>query len=517
MNWLIRLADKASFLKQKYLTFALKKLLPTMPPDSPQNNKELEVEKRLVQTIDHAMQLSKKYAEWYLYQALLDIEAGGALLSGFNFGQVRDWLQRGNGMIPSLKTTPEEVMAMSNQWHTELAARETQYQTHNVIATLSDDFQLVEVSAEDAQAEGYHMGHCVGSYCDEIKSGNLRIFSLRDAKNDPHVTIEAEPVYSKKDGKSMGALSINQMKGKENFPQPKYVKYVEEMLDALMKVSPITFDAEGWSDYTGFQEDPNFSNQRIRTMMENTPPEMSDELHESPIFKLYQLGKTPPNNEVLWEYLQTGDMDGSDVIQNNSSTLYDYIVRINKEHLEEEAKQLLERGEITEDEYEDFDGGEGITDNQRLQSLVNGLVEMFGQEEDEIRAYLMEEHEDDVIEHYIRYEYADEFPSYDDPYEQYSEWNRTFRREEAVESRKQHQERIVRILNEYNIVIPDNVSDDVWRRARYLPFEATDEQWATELQSSVNRRVQEQARIDQSWGRDPAVAEKNWLQRTGCV
>lgn len=41
--------------------------------------------------------------------------------------------------------------------------------------------------------EGDTMGHCVGGYCPEVISGEKRIFSLRDAKGEPHVTIEVAP------------------------------------------------------------------------------------------------------------------------------------------------------------------------------------------------------------------------------------------------------------------------------------------------------------------------------------
>jgi hypothetical protein len=47
---------------------------------------------------------------------------------------------------------------------------------------------------EDAlRYEGDTMGHCVGGYCDDVVSGRSRIFSLRDAKGEPHVTIETKP------------------------------------------------------------------------------------------------------------------------------------------------------------------------------------------------------------------------------------------------------------------------------------------------------------------------------------
>ena len=42
--------------------------------------------------------------------------------------------------------------------------------------------------------EGDTMGHCVGSYCDDVASGKSRIYTLRDKKNEPHVTIEVTPV-----------------------------------------------------------------------------------------------------------------------------------------------------------------------------------------------------------------------------------------------------------------------------------------------------------------------------------
>lgn len=41
--------------------------------------------------------------------------------------------------------------------------------------------------------EGNTMGHCVGGYCPDVLEGRKRIFSLRDAKGEPHVTIETQP------------------------------------------------------------------------------------------------------------------------------------------------------------------------------------------------------------------------------------------------------------------------------------------------------------------------------------
>lgn len=41
--------------------------------------------------------------------------------------------------------------------------------------------------------EGDAMGHCVGGYCSDVVRGDSAIYSLRDAKGEPHVTIETQP------------------------------------------------------------------------------------------------------------------------------------------------------------------------------------------------------------------------------------------------------------------------------------------------------------------------------------
>ena len=49
-------------------------------------------------------------------------------------------------------------------------------------------------SLEDAlKYEGETMGHCVGRYCPDVIEGRSRIYSLRDKKGQPHVTIEVAP------------------------------------------------------------------------------------------------------------------------------------------------------------------------------------------------------------------------------------------------------------------------------------------------------------------------------------
>lgn len=59
--------------------------------------------------------------------------------------------------------------------------------------THGDDESATEALRKQLKYEGDTMGHCVGGYCDDVTSGRTKIFSLRDAKGEPHVTVEVAP------------------------------------------------------------------------------------------------------------------------------------------------------------------------------------------------------------------------------------------------------------------------------------------------------------------------------------
>jgi len=72
--------------------------------------------------------------------------------------------------------------------------------------------------------EGDIMKNCVGGYCKDVVAGKRKIFSLRDAKGEPHVTIEVKPA-------SNGVHSIVQIKGKTNkAPAAKYLPAVQDFI-----------------------------------------------------------------------------------------------------------------------------------------------------------------------------------------------------------------------------------------------------------------------------------------------
>jgi hypothetical protein len=89
---------------------------------------------------------------------------------------------------------------------------------------------------EDAlKYEGETMGHCVGGYCPDVIEGRSRIYSLRDKKGEPHVTIEVEPgprIFDTgtPEGRP-GPENIAQIKGKGNkAPKDEYLPFVQDFV-----------------------------------------------------------------------------------------------------------------------------------------------------------------------------------------------------------------------------------------------------------------------------------------------
>ena len=152
---------------------------------------------------------------------------------------------------------------------------------------------------EDAlKYEGDTMGHCVGGYCDDVVSGESRIYSLRDKKGQPHTTIEValersygsdhlnaqrpmaeseaiaaglDPessafssyVNAKMDelAKSNLPLRIVQIKGKQNkAPNPEYLPYVQDFVRSGK-----------WSDVGDLQ---NTGLKRLRSLRDELHPEL---------------------------------------------------------------------------------------------------------------------------------------------------------------------------------------------------------------------------------------------------
>lgn len=99
--------------------------------------------------------------------------------------------------MPVHKDYPEQGYSWRQLKAPELTPERIKYIEQNY-PELNAEHGLEYANSRELQKwltqEGDAMGHCVGGYCDDVISGASNIYSLRDAKGQPHVTIETSPV-----------------------------------------------------------------------------------------------------------------------------------------------------------------------------------------------------------------------------------------------------------------------------------------------------------------------------------
>lgn len=199
---------------------------------------------------------------------------GGAAWLIRDLNQIADWVEATHPQLASYDLAGAK--AASDKWHEEEAAKGAGqgYEENNVVFTLKNGWtiQLVR-TANDLEVEGNLMGHCVGSYCDRVQSGRSYIYSLRDPKNLPHVTIEtSSPVENagqvsveNPDPRIKDQLAhrvdIEQIQGKsDQVPIPEYQAMIKEWFESVgtknlsmgehQDLSDVIYNAVGVDSYT---------------------------------------------------------------------------------------------------------------------------------------------------------------------------------------------------------------------------------------------------------------------------
>lgn len=112
-----------------------------------------------------------------------------------------------------------DASRMAAVWHEKLLTLAADADDPDVIEEIEviedcgDGCRFVELKGPVALLrEGRLMGHCVGTYFPAVQAGHARIYSLRDERNQPHVTIEVRR------DKRTDAIMASQIKGKGNRP-----------------------------------------------------------------------------------------------------------------------------------------------------------------------------------------------------------------------------------------------------------------------------------------------------------
>ena len=134
-----------------------------------------EMAKKMAETqakVTEGMPLVKEYPEGYKW-----IELATPKLESLPEGSSFQKLPTGMMQVVDNSGKPLTVPAKDEAHALRLLAKERGYK-----------------NLEDAlKYEGDKMGHCVGGYCPDVAAGKTKIYSLRDAKGEPHVTIEVTP------------------------------------------------------------------------------------------------------------------------------------------------------------------------------------------------------------------------------------------------------------------------------------------------------------------------------------
>ena len=144
-----------------------------------------------------------------------------AAARGWETDHVRMQRKQRRGWRPSDPLALEEVVATPHGRFVELRGSRT-------------------VLRAELSYESFHMQHCLGQFADRelleggygdhyakaCEEGRLRLFSLRDANNQPHVTVSLVEDF--------GEWAVDQIKGKQNeVPLPRYLPDLQQFLNAL--------------------------------------------------------------------------------------------------------------------------------------------------------------------------------------------------------------------------------------------------------------------------------------------
>ncbi len=518
VNWLLKFTDKGAYLYHKYLPMAKRVSDPAVPGRLTDFSTLFGqvTESALQRIIEKGIAFNKKYAEWYVYQLLTSAGISNmANLPNWTLSEIRnisDYLEYGHGRIPSLKTPPQDVIAAANQWHEEMKTKGgTLYKTNDVWAELSDGFKLVNVLKKDLGVEGHLMGHCVGGYCEQVEIGTI-ILSLRDAKNQPHATIELTQMKMSdlSDPNSTafvdtGHYRVDQMKGKGDEPQPKYGKWINESLTAMMARIPITLSDEGATDFFGWNPEDMESQLAIFEQIQDQ--EKFKYHHVGTIFELHDLARhgAEAGDMTTWLGEEEGDAFKKRRVDYVGDKYFDWLllkytdVRTELINHFEDMRNLYVTGQ--DDGYSTEDYDEFIRDLEKGvvgyygDSLVYALQEQarsFWHEDYSVTDYLIEEDSESVEEAYTESVLDKIDVNIDDPLELFQAWQKHYIRFANNKAREEHKARVERVIQEYGITFPPE-ADQAETLGRFhsgwLPEQETDEQWAARMEEMIDRNV----------------------------
>lgn len=181
-------------------------------------------------TKDHNHQLIAPFLQWVCHTFATENGASLRNLSNVLDYICSDAIQRDvkqNLQNLNRETGWKDIVKLSNAWHAKLKKKKSKsgYKTHNVVFRVGN-YEVVEVPGTDLRAEGSKMGHCVGSY---RPSAQQHFYSLRDASNNPHLTMYLHGPKLDPDAEVQPRRRMMQMQGRSGRPPvDKYRRMAQE-------------------------------------------------------------------------------------------------------------------------------------------------------------------------------------------------------------------------------------------------------------------------------------------------
>lgn len=160
---------------------------------SPESLKNVSMEQAVQRTIEYNIEMAKKMAE-----AQFKVTEGMPVVKEYPEGYKWIELTTPKKELPSGWSVKEALNPMSGKQFQVFDENGSPivgaYGKTEKSALNSATKQLGRPELEKAlKYEGETMGNCVGGYCSDVLEGRSRIYSLRDAKGEPHVTVEVKP------------------------------------------------------------------------------------------------------------------------------------------------------------------------------------------------------------------------------------------------------------------------------------------------------------------------------------
>lgn len=202
-------------------------------------------------TLPQAVERVARVNEW---RAAQKAEANAALAMNPATHLVKEYPEQGFKWV-ELKAgdLPEGWSAGKDPLGVDVLTGPGGYST-NVGSVKDPRYQALEAALK---YEGETMGHCVGGYCPDVMAGRSRIYSLRDAKGEPHVTVEVRPGVKINEGFEdwpdrdiIDSVYDNLPKRLRN----KFSKWVEDNYDNYETILDALRDSD-WNKYVPYSQE----------------------------------------------------------------------------------------------------------------------------------------------------------------------------------------------------------------------------------------------------------------------